>query len=105
MKNLQTKILGILLAGTMLISCNKWVDYNPKDDFKITDQEYFKSEADYRSVAVGTYAPLQWLNQIVPIGDIISDNSVTGGESASDVLSLQQINNFTHTSVNGTTAD
>ena len=105
MKNLQIKILGVLLAGTMLISCNKWVDYNPKDDFKITDQEYFKSEADYRSIAVGTYAPLQWLNQVVPVGDIISDNSVTGGESASDVLSLQQINNFTHTSVNGTTAD
>ena len=95
----------MLLAGSTLISCNKWVDYNPKDDFKITDLEYFKSEADYRSTAVGAYAPLQWLNQIVPVGDIISDNSVTGGESASDVLSLQQINNFTHTSVNGTTAD
>jgi hypothetical protein len=105
MKKLQIKILGALLAGSMLISCNKWVDYNPKDDFKITDQEYFKSEADYRSIAVGTYAPLQWLNQIVPVGDIISDNSVTGGESASDVLSLQQINNFTHTSVNGTISD
>jgi starch-binding outer membrane protein, SusD/RagB family len=106
MKNLQTKILVALLAvSTMLISCEKWVDYDPKDDFKITDLEYFKSEADYRSIAVGTYAPLQWLNQIVPVGDIISDNSVTGGESASDVLSLQQINNFTHTPVNSTIAD
>ena len=105
MKNLQIKIVSVLLAGMMFISCNKWVDYNPKDDFKITDQEYFKSEADYRSIAVGTYAPLQWLNQVVPVGDIISDNSVTGGESASDVLSLQQINNFTHTSVNGTISD
>lgn len=105
MKNLQIKIWSILLAATMLTSCNKWVDYNPKDDYKITDQEYFKSEADYRSIGVGVYAPLQWLNQIVPVGDIISDNSVTGGESASDVLSLQQINNFTHTSVNGTTND
>ena len=105
MKSLQIKILSILLAGSTLVSCNKWVDYNPKDDFKITDLEYFKSEADYRSIAVGTYAPLQWLNQVVPVGDIISDNSVTGGESASDVLSLQQINNFTHTPINGTIAD
>ncbi len=105
MKNFQLKVLGILLAGTLFISCNKWVDYSPKDDFKITDLEYFKTESDYRSATVGAYASLQWLNQIVPIGDIISDNSVTGGESASDVLSLQQINNFTHTSVNGTTAD
>ncbi|MBL7703806.1 MAG: RagB/SusD family nutrient uptake outer membrane protein [Ferruginibacter sp.] len=105
MKNFKMKIAGILLAGMTFVSCNKWVDYDPKDDFKITDQEYFKSEADYRSAAVGAYAPLQWLNQIVPVGDIISDNSVTGGESASDVLSLQQINNFTHTPVNGTIAD
>ncbi len=105
MKKIQIKIVGILLAGTMLVSCNKWVDYDPKDDFKITDLEYFKSEADYRSIAVGVYAPLQWLNQVVPVGDIISDNSVTGGESASDVLSLQQINNFTHTPINGTISD
>ncbi len=105
MKSLITKISSYLLAVTLFSSCDKWVDYDPKDDFKITDQEYFKSESDYRSIAIGTYAPLQWLNQIVPVGDIISDNSVTGGESASDVLSLQQINNFTHTPVNETIAD
>ena len=105
MKLIQMKILGILLTGSLFISCNKWVDYNPKDDFKITDQEYLRSEANYRSMAIGVYSPLQWLNQVVPVGDIISDNSVTGGESASDVQSLQQINNFTHNSVNGTTAD
>lgn len=105
MKLIKMKILGILLTGSLFISCNKWVDYNPKDDFKITDQEYLRSEANYRSMAIGVYSPLQWLNQVVPVGDIISDNSVTGGESASDVQSLQQINNFAHNSVNGTTAD
>ena len=99
MKKLRIKILGVLLAGTMLISCNKWVEYNPKDDFKITDQEYLRSEANYRSMSIGVYSPLQWLNQIVPVGDIITDNSVAGGESASDVQSLQQIDNFTHGSV------
>ncbi len=98
-------LLGMLLTCSMLISCKKWVDYDPKDDFKITDLEYLKTEGDYRSLAIGVYAPLQWLNQIVPIGDIISDNSVTGGESASDVQSLQQINNFTHTPVNDALAD
>ena len=105
MKHIQIKIVAILLLSSMFISCKKWVDYNPKDDFKITDQEYLKSEADYRSMAVGVYSPLQWLNQVVPIGDIATDNSVTGGESASDVLSLQQIDNYTHTSVNSTLSD
>lgn len=105
MKQLQIKIIGTLLLSMLFISCNKWVDYNPKDDFKITDQEYLKSEADYRAMAVAAYAPLQWLNQIVPVGDIATDNSVTGGESASDVLSLQQIDDFTYTPVNSTLAD
>lgn len=105
MKHIKIKILGILLTSSILISCNKWVDYNPKDDFRITDQEYLKSEGDYRSMVIGVYSPLQWLNQIVPVGDIITDNSVTGGESASDVLSLQQIDDFTHSSVNSTLSD
>ena len=105
MKHIQIKILGIVLLSSMFISCKKWVDYNPKDDFKITDQEYLKSEADYRAMAVGVYAPLQWLNQVVPVGDMITDNSVSGGESASDVLSLQQIDNYTHSSVNSTLSD
>jgi len=102
---MKIKILAILLTSSILISCNKWVDYNPKDDFRITDQEYLKSEANYRSMAIGVYSPLQWLNQIVPVGDIVTDNSVTGGESASDVLSLQQIDNFTYNSVNSTLSD
>lgn len=86
-------------------SCKKWVDYNPHDDFKITEQDYLKGEADYRSMAVGVYSPLQWLNQIVPVSDIASDNAVSGGESASDVLSLQQIDDFTLYPVNSTIAD
>src|SRR5439155_11978137 len=51
------------------------------------------------------YSPLQWLNQTVTIGDIASDNSVAGGESASDVLPLQQIDDYTLTPVNSTLAD
>ena len=105
MKNIHIKITGILLLAIMFISCKKWVDYNPKDDFKITDQEYLKNESDYKSLAIGVYSPLQWLNQVVPIGDIITDNSVTGGESASDVLSLQQIDDFTYSAVNSTLSD
>jgi hypothetical protein len=39
-------------------------------------------------MVISAYSPLQWLNQIVPVADIASDNSLAGGESASDVLSL-----------------
>src|SRR6201999_680963 len=86
-------------------SCKKWVDYNPHDDYAITDQDYLQSESNYRTMEVSVYTPLQWLNQVVPIGDIASDNAVAGGESASDVLDLQHIDDYTTTSVNSTLAD
>jgi starch-binding outer membrane protein, SusD/RagB family len=102
MKNIHIKILSLVFLATLLSSCKKWVDYDPKDDFRITEQEYLKSESDYRTMAVSVYTPIQWLNQAVPVGDIASDNSVSGGENASDVLSLQQIDDFTHIPVNST---
>ena len=102
MKNIHIKILSLVLLVTMLSSCKKWLDYDPKEDFRITEQEYLKSESDYRTMAVSVYTPIQWLNQSVPVGDIASDNSVSGGENASDVLSLQQIDDYSHTPNNST---
>ncbi len=94
------KILSIVVITATLASCKKWVDYNPHEDFAITELDYLKSETDYRTMAISVYTPMQWLNQVVPIGDIASDNAVTGGENASDVLPLQQIDDYTHTPVN-----
>lgn len=105
MKIPYIKLFSIVVAIATLASCKKWVDYNPKEDYKITDLEYLKSESDYRSLGVAAYAPLQWLNQVVPIGDIASDNSVSGGESASDTKSLQDIDDFTTYSINATLSD
>jgi len=102
MKNYHIKILSVLLVVALLTSCKKWVDYNPHEDFKITEQDYLKSESDYRTMAISVYTPLQWINQVVPIGEIASDNAVSGGENASDVLSLQQIDDYTTTPVNST---
>jgi starch-binding outer membrane protein, SusD/RagB family len=102
MKNIQLPIVSLVFLVGLLSSCKKWVDYDPKEDFLITEEAYLKSESDYRTMAVSVYTPIQWLNQAVPVGDIASDNSVSGGENASDVLSLQQIDDFTHTPVNST---
>lgn len=96
------KIAGILVIMVMFTSCKKWVDYDPHDDFKITELDYLKSESDYRTMAISAYTPIQWLNQTVPVGDIASDNAVAGGENASDVLSLQQIDDYTLTPNNST---
>jgi hypothetical protein len=96
------KIASLLVFITMFTACKKWVDYDPHDDFKITELDYLKSESDYRTMAISVYTPIQWLNQTVPVGDIASDNAVSGGENASDVLSLQQMDDYTLTPVNST---
>ncbi len=102
MNKIAIKILTLVFISSLLTSCKKWVEYNPHEDFRITELDYLKSETDYRTMAVSVYTPIQWLNQAVPVGDIASDNSVSGGENASDVLSLQQIDDYTHTPVNST---
>jgi hypothetical protein len=102
MNTIAKKILSLVVITTVLTSCKKWVDYNPHEDYRITELDYLKSETDYRTMAVSVYTPIQWLNQAVPVGDIASDNAVSGGENASDVLSLQQIDDYSHTPVNST---
>lgn len=99
------KIVSLCLLMAVLFSCNKWVEYNPHDDFEVTDLDYLASESDYRTMAVSVYSPLQWLNQVVVVSDIASDNAVAGGENASDVLVLQDIDDYNVKSDNGALAD
>ena len=97
------KFLIITLAFfslSSILSCKKYLDKTPEDDFRVSALSYLKTEIDYRTMQVSVYTPLQWINQVVPIGDLATDNSVSGGESASDVLDLQQIDDYTHTPVN-----
>src|SRR5882757_7441987 len=96
---------GIFAMIALLASCKKYISYNPHDSYQVTALDYLQSESDYRTMEVSVYTPLQWLNQVVPIGDIASDNAVSGGESASDVLDLQQIDDFSLTPVNGSLAN
>jgi len=105
MKTLLIKSTFFALLVLSLASCKKWIDYNPQEEFKITELDYLQSESDYRTMAVSVYTPLQWLNQAVVVGEIASDNAVSGGENASDVLPLQQIDDYTHTPNNATLSE
>jgi hypothetical protein len=104
MKNYFKIFISIALIAA-IASCKKFIAYSPSDAYLITAQQYLTSASDYQSMGISVYTPLQWLNQVVPIGDIASDNAVSGGESASDVLDLQQIDDYTLTPVNGTLAN
>jgi starch-binding outer membrane protein, SusD/RagB family len=99
------KLAGLFLSLAVFVSCKKYISYNPHDAYQVTALDYLQSESDYRTMGVSVYTPLQWINQVVPIGEIASDNAVSGGESASDVLDLQQIDDYTLTPVNGALAN
>ncbi len=83
------------LAASMLSSCKKFIDYKPVDDYQITADDYLKTADDYQKMVIGTYTPLQWIWADVVIGDVASDNSVSGGENATDQLGFQQIDDYT----------
>ncbi len=87
----------ILLAAT---GCKKFIDYNAHEDYQITTADYFKTSDDYQKLVIGTYSPMQWLWANTVIGDIASDNSVSGGENATDQIGFQQIDDYTLTTTN-----
>lgn len=87
-------VLSVLLSG--ILACTDYVDYDPIENYEITADVYFGEPGDYEAAVIGTYDPLQWMYLNILIGDIASDNSLCGGESATDVIGLQQIDDMTH---------
>lgn len=105
MKKISSKIgffLGILL---IVLSCDddtfilsdEFVDVEPPLE---NSDNYFNSEQDYYDALIGAYDLLQttYLNAI--LGEIASDNTLCGGENATDVIAWQQIDDMIHTPVN-----
>ncbi|MFD1163781.1 MULTISPECIES: RagB/SusD family nutrient uptake outer membrane protein [Hwangdonia] len=93
MKNIKNSIVLTMILS-IFVGCSDVVEFDPHDEYQVTEADYLQTESDYRTMAVSCYTPTQWLNQMVVIGDIASDNAVAGGENASDVLSLQNIDDY-----------
>lgn len=89
------KILTVGLVSLGLSSCD-WVDYDPLESYTITADVYFNTAADYQAAVVGAYDPLQWMNSQHIMMEIASDNTVSGGESATDVIAWQELDMMTH---------
>jgi hypothetical protein len=87
-------VLSVFLSSVM--ACTDYVDFDPIENYEITADVYFGAAGDYEAAVIGTYDPLQWMYLNILIGDIASDNSLCGGESATDVIGLQQIDDMTH---------
>lgn len=104
MKNNRSNLTTVFVMTLCLVACD-YVDYDPKETYQIVAADYFQKSADYEAALVGTYDPLQWMYLNILIGDIASDNSLSGGESATDVLGLQEIDDYRHVPKNNVLLD
>lgn len=98
-KNIITVILGISLVSGLVVSCSDdFVEIKPR--YSIDSENYFNSKDDYEYALIATYDILQSTYVNVLLGEIASDNTLCGGESATDTPGFLQVDNMIHTSVN-----
>ncbi|GLB47686.1 RagB/SusD family nutrient uptake outer membrane protein [Neptunitalea lumnitzerae] len=71
-----------------------------KAEYSIDSENYFNSEDDYYNALIAVYDILQSTYVNVLLGEIASDNTLCGGESATDVIGFQQVDDMTHTPIN-----
>lgn len=103
-RKIITALLAFSIITTVTISCtDEYLPRNPEGS--ILSENYFNSEQDYYSALIGVYDILQSTYVNVILGEIASDNTRSGGESATDVIGWQQIDEMTHTPVNSNLRD
>jgi hypothetical protein len=87
----------------VLWSCNDdFVDVASQDE---NSEEFFNSEEDYQNALIGAYDLLQSTYLNVMLGEIASDNTLAGGESATDVPGIQEVDDMIHFPVNAQLRD
>ncbi len=90
--------LVLLFSGMLALSCGD--DFVDVDSFDEDSENFFNSESDYQEALIAAYDMLQSTYLNVMVGEIASNNTLAGGESATDVPGIQEIDNMTHTPVN-----
>ena len=94
---LKNRIIFTLIAFIAISCSDDFVDVTSEN---VSADNYFNSEEEYQQALIGAYDLLQATYLNVMIGEIASDNTLAGGESANDVIGFQQIDKMTHTPVN-----
>jgi hypothetical protein len=102
MKIYKTYLLLFFVIIGINACSDDYVDVASEDP---NSEDFFNSQKDYESALVAAYDLLQSSYINVMIGDIASDNTLAGGESATDVIGLQQIDDMIHTPVNDQLSD
>jgi len=100
----KTIIAGLFTFSLLMFSCNdNFVKISP--EYSIDSENYFNSEDDYYMALVAAYDLLQPSYANVILGEIASDNTLCGGESPTDVIGWQQVDDMIHTSTNSNLKD
>ncbi len=98
MKTLKITTVLFVFVFTIVSSCSDdFVDVESPDP---NSEDFFNEEADYQDALIGAYDLLQSSYINVMLGEIASNNTLAGGESANDVIGIQQIDDMIHTPVN-----
>ncbi|WP_417291372.1 RagB/SusD family nutrient uptake outer membrane protein [Corallibacter sp.] len=107
MKTYRNKIKNITLFMLVVFMTNACSDdfLEETKRYSQDSESYFNSEEEYYNALVGAYDVLQSTYVNVLLGEIASNNTLCGGESATDVPGFQQIDNMTHTQVNSNLRD
>jgi len=100
MKNIIYKLFLVSTITFGIVSCDEFVDYEASETYNIVADDYFKSSNDFEAALVGVYDVTQWTLYNWMIGEIASENSLCGGESATDVIGLQKIDDMIHDAEN-----
>ena len=95
MKNL--KIIYTLFTVFIMLSCSD--DFVNLDAPGENSETFFNTEADYNRALTAAYDYLQTTSKFVQFAEIASDNTLCGGESATDSPYVQQIDDMIHSSV------
>ncbi len=80
-----------------MLSCSDdFVDVDSPDE---NSETFFNSEEDYQRALVAAYDYLQTTSKFVQFAEIASDNTLCGGESATDSPYIQEIDDMIHSAV------
>ncbi|OUD35880.1 RagB/SusD family nutrient uptake outer membrane protein [Flavobacterium sp. FPG59] len=99
MKKYLFSTVMIAAIATAIISCSDEFVDRPVE-YSIDSENYFNSKEDYDKALIAAYDLLQSSYMNVLVGEIASDNTLAGGENASNEPGIQQIDDMIHTPVN-----
>ncbi|PTN09012.1 RagB/SusD family nutrient uptake outer membrane protein [Mangrovibacterium marinum] len=95
--------LSLVFAASVFSCTDDFVKIEP--EYSIDSENYFNSEADYYYALVAAYDMLQSTYANAIVGEFASDNTLCGGENATDVIGWQQIDDMIHTPSNSNLRD